>query len=109
MEVDEKYEISAMADLFDLIRNESGSRKISVLLYMTVRHFGLSWRTINEFLVMIGVHRCKATYKSVDAFIFGDFETFIEEGRGGKHFDSFYHVYPKLQIEARSFAAEGCS
>jgi hypothetical protein len=30
MEMDEKYDMSSMADLFELIRNESGPRKISV-------------------------------------------------------------------------------
>jgi hypothetical protein len=109
MEVDEKYDMSSMADLFELIRNESGPRKISVLLYMTLRHFGLSWRAINEFMVMIGAHRCETTHKWADTFILGDFETFIEEGRGGKHFDSFYDVYPELEIEAQLFAVEGCS
>ena len=109
MEVVEKYDMSVMADLFELIRNESGSRKISVLLYMTVRHFGLTWRTIDEFLTVVGAYRCQAAHKWTDTFISGDFETFVEEGRGGKHFDSFYDVYPELEAEARSFAVQGCS
>jgi hypothetical protein len=109
MEVDEKYDMPTMADLFELIRNESGPRKISVLLYMTLRHFGLTWRTIDEFLAMVGAHRCRTAHKWADMFISGDFETFVEEGRGGKHFDSFYDVYPELEAEARSFTVQGCS
>ena len=109
MEVDETYDMSTMADLFELIRNESGPRKISVLLYMTLRHFGLPWRRINEFLGMVGAYRCETADKWGDTFISGDFETFTEEGRGGKHFDSFYDAYPELEIEGRSFVVEGCS
>jgi hypothetical protein len=109
MKVDEKYDILTMTDLFELIRNESGPRKISVLLYMTLRHFALPWRRINEFLTVIGAHRCETAHKWADTFISGDFETFIEEGRGGKHSDSFHDIYPELEIEGRSFAVEGCS
>jgi hypothetical protein len=107
--VDEKYDIPSMADLFELIRNESGPRKISVLLYMILRHFGLSWRTIDEFLAAVGAYRCRTAHKWADAFISGDFESFVEEGRGGKHSDSFYDIYPELEIEARSFSVQGCS
>jgi hypothetical protein len=109
MEVDEKYDMSTMADLFELIRNESGPRKISVLLYMTLRHFGLPWRRINEFLAVIGAHQCETAHKWADTLISGDFDTFVEEGRGGKRFDSFYDIYPELEAEARSYAVEGCS
>lgn len=109
MDVEERYDILSMADLFELIRNESGSRKLSVLLYMSLRHFGLPWRTIDEFMTMIGALRCETAHKWADTFISGDFEAFIEEGRGGKHSDSFYDVYPELEIEARSFAVQGCS
>ena len=98
-----------MAEMFVLIRNESGHRKVSVLLYMTVRHFCLPCRTINDFLTAIGAHRSQTVHKWADTFISGYFETFVEEGWRGKHFDGLYDVYPELEAEGRTCAVQCCS
>ena len=33
----------------------------------------------------------------------------MNEGRGGKQKDSFYNVYPYLEIEAQGFVVSACS
>jgi hypothetical protein len=38
----------------------------------------------------------------------GNFDEFVTDGRGGKRGDSFYDVYPELEVEARAFAILQC-
>ena len=49
-----KLDVLIMGDLFELLKNKCGSRNLSVLVYMIMRHMGHSWRSIDNFLVNIG-------------------------------------------------------
>ena len=38
-----------------------------------------------------------------------DIEVFQDEGRGGQHHESFYNMFPELEIEAKRSSMECCS
>ncbi|CAF3149412.1 unnamed protein product, partial [Rotaria sp. Silwood2] len=104
-----KIDLKTIGDLFNLCKKECGSRKLSVLLYMLMRKLGHSWRSTDQILDSIGAYRCQAANKWADMFLMGDFEIFAHDGRGGKHSDSFYDVFPELESVGRAFVVDACS
>ncbi|CAF4761318.1 unnamed protein product, partial [Rotaria magnacalcarata] len=42
-------------------------------------------------------------------FVNGDFDAFMDDGRGRKRGDSFFDEYPELETEAKLFVADACS
>lgn len=105
----EKIDPHIIGDLFELCRQGSGSRKLSTLLYMLLRHLGFPWRLIDDIFGTIGAYRCETAHKWAQVFLTGDIETFLDDGRGGKHSDAFYDIFPELEIEAKSFVIKVCS
>lgn len=104
-----KLDVPTIGDVFELCKEQCGSRKFSVLLYMILRHLGHPWRLVNELLPKIGAYRCQAAHKWAEIFISDDLEAFLRESRGGKHPGSFYDVFPDLEIEGGAFMVNGCS
>ena len=98
-----------IGDLFELCKKECGSRKLGVLLYIVLRHFGIFWRRIDQFMMKVGGLRCFSAHKCTTTFIEGNYEDFIKDDRGGKKKDSFYDAYPELEIEAKAFVINGCN
>jgi hypothetical protein len=105
----ENMDLLVVGDLFEMCKSDCGSRKLSVLLYMLLRVLGRTWRSTDEILRQIGAFRCRHAHKWAETFLSGDFDSFASEGRGGKVSPSFYDVYPDLEMEAKTFAVEGCS
>ena len=105
----EKIDLEAIGDLFELCKKECGSRKLSMLLYMLMRKLGHSWRSTDEILANIGAYRCQTAHKWIHVFLMGYFEVVAHDGRGGKHSDSFYDVFPELEADGIAFAVVACS
>ena len=105
----EKLDLATISDIFQLCKDEYGSRKLTMLLYMILRYFGYQWQVIDDFLQQIGANRCETAHKWAEKFLFGDFEAFLEDGRDGKSTDSFYDTFSKLKIEAKAFVANVCA
>ncbi|CAF1473940.1 unnamed protein product [Didymodactylos carnosus] len=57
----------------------------------------------------IGALNAKAANGWSTLFVQGDFEEFSAENTGGKRSDSFWDVFPTLELEARAFVVEQCS
>ena len=76
---------------------------------MFMRYMGHSWRSTDSFLTDIGAYRCQAAHKQANFFVSGDMQAFLNDGRGGKYTDSFYDVFPELEMEGRAFASGTCS
>ncbi|CAF1537526.1 unnamed protein product, partial [Rotaria sp. Silwood1] len=104
----EKLDLPSIGDLFGLCKNECGSRKLTTLLYIILRFLGHQWRNIDDIFRQIGAYRCETAHKWAEIFLSGDFETFIDDDRGGKTSDSFYDTFPELEVEAKSFVADAC-
>ena len=79
------------------------------MIYMLLRHLEYSWRETDELLATIGSMKCETAHKWADLYLNGDFEEFIGENRGGQRTQSFFDVYPELELEARAFVVEECS
>ena len=105
----EKLDLATISDIFQLCKDEYGSRKLTMLLYMILRHFGYQWEVIDDFLQQIGANRCEKAHKWAETFLPGDFEAFLEDGRGRKSTDLFYDTFPELEIEAKAFVANVCA
>ncbi|CAF1349103.1 unnamed protein product [Rotaria sordida] len=76
-----KIKINDIGDLFGLIKDKIGLKIVTVLLYMTLRHFGISWIKYDDFLKKIGALTTKTANKWTNIFLSGSFDEFISEGR----------------------------
>ena len=104
-----KLDVHTIGDLFELLKMSCGSRNLSVLVYMIMRYIGHSWRSTDSFLTDIGAYRCQAAHKQANIFVSGDMQAFLDDGQGGKYTDSFYDVFPELEMKGRAFVVEACS
>ncbi|CAF1438458.1 unnamed protein product [Rotaria sordida] len=91
------FVINDIGDLFEMCKEQCNSRKLSVLLYMTLMHFNIRWRDAEKFMTRIGGTWCMTAHKWAKLFLTGDFEEFSKDERGGKRGDSFFDIYPEIQ------------
>ncbi|CAF3880279.1 unnamed protein product [Rotaria sordida] len=103
-----KIKINDIGDLFGLIKDKIGLKIVTVLLYMTLRHFGISWIKYDDFLKKIDALTTKTANKWTNIFLSGSFDEFISEGRGGKHILSFYDVFPDIELLAKNYSVQRC-
>ena len=109
MKFKNKFDLLIIGDMFELCKRECDLRKISVLLYMTLRHLGHTWRDIEILLRQIGGNSCRITDKWADKFLERDFGQLEDDRRGGKHSAGFYDLFPELETEAKALVIESCS
>ena len=106
---DDKMKIDDIGDLFELIKDKIDSKLVTVLLYMTLRHFDINWLKCDDFLKKIGALTTKTTSKWANILLSGNFDEFISEGRGGKHIPSLYDVFPDIELSAKSYSIQRCA
>ena len=104
-----KSNVYTIRDLFELLKMSCGSRNISVLVYVIMRYMGHSWRSTDSFLTDIGAYRCQTAHNQVNIFVSDDTQASLNDGRGGNYTDSFYDVFPELEMEGRAFGIGACS
>lgn len=109
MDVSSEYDLPSIGDLFQVCKLSCGSRKLSVLVYMILRQVGVSWRDTDAILVQIGASRVQAAHQWAETFLSGEIDALGDEGRGGKHCESLFDVFPELETEAKAFAIDACS
>lgn len=97
-----------IADIFELCKNQCNIRYLTVLVYLILRRFNISFQETNTFLKDIGGLTGEVAHKWSKLFTQGKFDEFVIDGRGGKRGDSFYDVYPELETEAKAFAVLQC-
>jgi hypothetical protein len=76
---------------------------------MTLRYFEVKWIKCDDFFKVIGALTTRTAHKWAVAFLSGDFDEFISEGRGGKHIPSFYDVFPDIELLAKGYSLERCA
>ena len=59
MNFKDKLILPSIGSVFELCKRQCGSRQLSVLVYMVLRHFGHTWRDIDALLHNIGGNECK--------------------------------------------------
>ena len=65
----DKFNINDVGDLFEFIKDKTGLRFITVILHMTLRHFGIKWDKCGDFFKQIGVITTKTAHKWVETFV----------------------------------------
>ncbi|CAF1138188.1 unnamed protein product [Didymodactylos carnosus] len=105
----DKIGLDDLAALFDLCKSSSSTKYLSVLMYMTLRHVGLTWDACNVILRKMGGFNCETSHKWADLFISGDFEEFPREKRGGKRRIEFWDYFPDIELSAKQFTLDRCS
>jgi hypothetical protein len=105
----DKSILNEISDLFELCMSKCPLKYISVLLYMSVRHFGVAWQDCNNFLVQIGALTAETAHKWAKVFTSGDLDEFCMEGRGGNRGSDFYDLFPEIETNAKLFSVERCS
>ena len=104
-----ELDFPAIGDLFETCKRLCGARKLSVLVYMILRKIGTSWRDADVILNQVGAYRIRAAHQWALTFLSGEMDALDDEGRGGKHGESFFDTFPELETEAKAFAIESCS
>jgi hypothetical protein len=104
----DKFHLNDIGDLLQLCVQQGNLKNISVLLYMTLRYFHVTWRDINDFLQEIGATRCTTAEKWTQIYLTGDLIEFNSDNRGGKLKESFYDLFPDIESEAKLFAMREC-
>lgn len=105
----DKFTIGNIADLFELCRAQCPLKYLSVLLYMSLKRFGITWKDCDGFLRDIGSLKAQTAHKWSQIFVSGDFDEFQGENRGGKHNAEFYDYFPEIENDAKQFTLERCS
>ena len=70
----DKVTLDDISNTFELCKNNYHYKFMSVLLYMSLRRFNISWRECDLFLKQIGAVSSQTCQKWVDIFISGDFD-----------------------------------
>ncbi|CAM4866046.1 unnamed protein product [Rotaria socialis] len=104
-----KLDLPMIGDLLEMCKSLCGPRNLPILIYTILRYLGLSWRRADDLLRSIGANTCETALKWAKIFISGDIEIFQGEGRGGKHYESFFDVFTELKKAAKAFAIESYS
>ncbi|CAF1519064.1 unnamed protein product [Adineta ricciae] len=107
--IGDKVQLTDISDIFELCKNNCSYKFLSVLLYMSLRHFNITWRDCDLFSQEIGSLSSQTCQKWVDIFVSGDIDQFCADNRGGKHIETFYETFPELELSAKVFAVERCS
>ncbi|CAF1419810.1 unnamed protein product [Rotaria sordida] len=109
MKFKDKVTLHEISDIFELCKNKCNSKFISVLIYMTLRYFDITWRDCDIFLKEIGALSSRTCHKWVEIFISEDLDSFCGDNRGGKRTTEFYDVYPEIELAAKSYSIERCA
>ncbi|CAF2033495.1 unnamed protein product [Rotaria magnacalcarata] len=104
-----KMIITDIADVFELCKSKCPSKYLSVLLFMTMRQMGITWRECNTYLKSIGAFSSETSHKWTESFVFGDYNEFCHEYGGGKRGECFYDCFPKIETDAKQYIVDRCS
>ena len=100
--------LNDISNVFEICKNNCSYKFISVLLYMSLRHFKITWRDCDLFMKEIGALSSQTCQEWTDIFISGDFDQFCTDNREGKRIEDFYEEFPDLELEAKLFGIERC-
>ena len=95
--------MSTIADLFELFQSSCKVKYLSVSLYTTKRHFGVTCRDSDDFLKQTGASKSETAYKWIRAIACGNFDPFCSEHRDGKHNSDLYDHIPELEFGRKIF------
>lgn len=101
--------LTDIGDLAEMCKSTCDTKYLSTLLYMSLRHFNIKWQDTDDFLKNIGLMTAQTCHKWATVFMRGEYEEFSGDLRGGKHVDSFFDVFPEIEVDAKAFVIQACS
>ena len=101
-------DVSDIGDLFEIVKNQTSVRSLSVLVYLSLTYFGVILRRVDIFLKQLGALSAETCNRWSEVFIQGDLDEFFEGNIGGKHGLSFFDIYSELENMAKLYALESC-
>ena len=101
-------DVSDIGDLFEVVKNQTSVRSLSILVYLSLMYFGVTWGKVDIFLKQLGALSAETCNRWREIFIEGDLDEFFEDNRGGKHGLSFFDIYPELENVAKLYVLEFC-
>ena len=104
----ENVDINAIGDIFQWCKEQCSRKDLSVLLCLALRYFGAPFEQTNTFLKDIGGLTAQVAHKWASVFVYGGFDEYCVDGRGGKRGDAFYDIYPEIESEAKTFVEIQC-
>ncbi|CAF1537351.1 unnamed protein product [Adineta ricciae] len=104
-----KMKFDDIGDMLELTKDKIGLKFVTVLLYMSLRHFDVSWVKCDDFFKNTGALATKTANKWANIFLSGSFDEFLSEGRGGEHVPSFYDVCPDIELSAKNYSIQRCA
>lgn len=63
-----------IGDLFELVKKKMGVKIPTVLLFMALQYFGVSWVKCNEFFKNIGASTAETAHKWANVFLLNNFD-----------------------------------
>ena len=72
-----------MYQIFEIVKNQTSVRSLSVLVYLSLTYFGVTWRKVDIFLKQLGAFSAEICNRWSEVFIQGDLDEFFEDNRGG--------------------------
>ncbi|CAF1621965.1 unnamed protein product, partial [Didymodactylos carnosus] len=104
-----KEVLDTLNELMSLCKQNSNTKCLSVLLYMSLRHFSVSYRDADKFLDAIGAFKAETCHTHSDRLLHYGVDRFATDLRGGKRGDSFWDSFPDIEHDARQFSIEACT
>ena len=105
----DRIKISDIGDTYEHCKTYCNTRYLSVLIYLTLRHFNITCRDTDAYLKNMGCFSRETAHSWSDTFLNENFDEFISDKGGGRRDDSFYDIYPELEEEARAFVVIQCN
>ena len=79
--------------IYSLCKETCNPKYLLVLLPMSCRHVGLSWRQSDDFLKNIGAMSIVSSHYHSQTFLNEDMSDFTSDDRGGKRGSDFWDEY----------------
>ena len=98
-----------IGDLFEIVKSQTSVRSLSVLVYLSLTHFGVTWRNADLLLKEIGGLSAETCHKWSEVVIEKDLDDFLEEKRGGKRGEIFFDTFPELEKYGEAICTRGLS
>ena len=90
-----------IADSFELCRSSCNVKYRSILLCITMQHFGVTWSDCDDSLKEIGALKSEIAYEWIRTFVFGKFDKFYKKYCGGKHNSNLYNYFLELDVQGK--------
>ncbi|CAF1312286.1 unnamed protein product, partial [Didymodactylos carnosus] len=94
----DKVHLPNIRDLLEMCLSDGSSRNIDVSMYFVLRHFNANRHTADDFLKRIRCLSCEYAHKWCEIFLNDDFADFNKDNPDGKHSESVFDLYPKLEV-----------